>query len=167
MFRKNKAEYSYGNSWAKVKLLHWSKSTLRVWMRSLIVFRGSDIAARTTGVWRSSDIEVKKSSWNSLMQLAVAGGLTFFQVASSSSPRTFSQSYNDCKQWKTMSKTRQTIWCNKQNNSDTKIKQKEKKSAGRRIQYVSQTLGITNGNLCETTQYRSCKHCWNRLTTLL
>lgn len=72
--------------------------TLRVWMRSLIVFRGSDIAANATGVWRSSDIEVKNSSWNLLMQLSILGGMEFFKLFSSCAPKTSSQSWRVCNQ---------------------------------------------------------------------
>ena len=49
--------------------------TLRVCSRSLMVFNGSDNAAKTTGVRRSSDMEAKKSLWNLLMTIKVSGGM--------------------------------------------------------------------------------------------
>lgn len=58
-----------------IKLIILKPNTLRVCSRSLMVFNGSDNAAKTTGVWRSSDMEVKKSLWNLLMTFKVSGGI--------------------------------------------------------------------------------------------
>ena len=54
---------------------HLKPDTLRVCSRSLMLFNGSENAAKTTGVWRSSDMEAKKSLWNLLMTLKVSGGM--------------------------------------------------------------------------------------------
>lgn len=72
--------------------------TLRVCTRSLIVFNGSDSAAKTSGVWRSSDIDATTTLWNLLIPSTVSGGMESFRVASSCWLRTSSQSCNVCNQ---------------------------------------------------------------------
>lgn len=73
-------------------------NTWRVCRRSLMVFNGSDIAARTTEVWRSSNIEAPKMFWKLLMQFAVSGGIKSTRMATSFWLRTFSQSCKACNQ---------------------------------------------------------------------
>lgn len=65
-------------------------------MISLIVFNGSDIAARVTGVRRSSDIEATNSLWNVLMVVKVSEGTESLPNVKSLSPNTLSQSCNVC-----------------------------------------------------------------------
>lgn len=84
-------------------------NTLRVCRRSLMVFNGSDIAARTTGVRRSSDIADIKMSWKLSTQHAISCGILSTLMATSFWLRTFSQSCNVCNQliswkWKTVEK---------------------------------------------------------------
>lgn len=61
-----------------------------------MVFNGSDIAARVTGVRRSSDIEATNSLRNVLMLVKVSGGTEPLSNVESFSPKTLSQSCNVC-----------------------------------------------------------------------
>ena len=72
--------------------------TLRVCSRSLIAFNGSDSAANTTGVWRSSDIESMKTSCNFSMIFKVSGGTEPFLIDWSCWLRKFTHSFNVCNQ---------------------------------------------------------------------
>lgn len=61
-----------------------------------MVFNGSDIAARVTGVRRSSDIEAMNSLRKVLMLVKVSEGTEPLSNVESFSPKTLSQSCNVC-----------------------------------------------------------------------
>lgn len=61
-----------------------------------MVFNGSDIAARVTGVRRSSDIEATNSLRKLLMLVKVCEGTEPSSNVESFSPKTLSQSCNVC-----------------------------------------------------------------------
>lgn len=61
-----------------------------------MVFNGSDIAARVTGVRRSSDIEATNSLRKLLMLVKVSEGTEPSSNVESFSPKTLSQSCNVC-----------------------------------------------------------------------
>lgn len=71
-------------------------NTLRVCNKSLIIFKGSDNAAKTTGVWISSDIEVRKTLENLLISSTKLGAMGPLKLDSSSWLMTVLQSSRVC-----------------------------------------------------------------------